>query len=115
MRAEIHAELLAGTIRPSTKGKSFGGDRYLLGVARRKWPEGAITIVTSDVLASRREAAEAAKLNKTVEREAAQLAKAAEREAAKQAKAAGGGVEDEEDQANEDYEADDQEEEDDEE
>lgn len=88
LRAEIHAELAAGTVRPSAKGTSFGGDRYLNGVARRKWPEGAITILTGDALAERKAEAEAAKGLKAQEAAAAKEAKAAEREAAKQAKAA---------------------------
>jgi hypothetical protein len=59
LRAQIQAVLDGGKIRPSAKGKSHGGDRYLMGVAKAGWPEGAITIEYPDEYQAKRESAAA--------------------------------------------------------
>jgi hypothetical protein len=103
VKETIQKILDVGTIRPSAKGKSHGGDRYLMQLARMGWPEGAAKIVYGDEYQAERDARQAerdahaasaaeAKAAKEAEREAlrtekqaAMIAARAEKEAAKEA------------------------------
>ena len=92
IRADVREDILkalnVGTIRPSAKGKSHGGDRMLIQLAKMGWPEGAATIQYPDELAAEREAREAAKAEAAQQTEAQRAEKQAAKDAAAAAKKA---------------------------